>query len=245
MKHLRELAKDFAQGNLNKDEYRKLRGDLIQGIVAGDIPVPDREFLAPLSPSEDADITAQGYEYDPGSTTQIVATQPGKKKSSTPRPQSTSSTTPVKSPSPFSVPLFIGLSIGVLLLIAGITAIFIYSSDRPATTTENAATETTSQPVAGQAAETLIRLFLQQNDWRQENLDKFVSNWQKIGPHEQQAAADLPIKNQIKNAIYKQIIEQRALIALGDAESARANQQRLVEFAAAIGIQDPSISVDP
>ncbi|MDX1519563.1 MAG: hypothetical protein R3318_05525, partial [Gammaproteobacteria bacterium] len=100
-------------------------------------------------------------------------------------------------------------------------------------------------PVPGEAASQLISIFLQQNNWQPENLEKFEANWQKIGPNERQAAVSLPVMNRLKNAIYKQILEERAMMAVGDADSARQKQQLLVEFAQRIGINDPAIAVDP
>lgn len=240
MKHLRELAKDFAQGKITQDDYRKQRAELIKGIMAGEIDVPDREFLAPLAPTEDSEITAQGYEYDPGSTTEIAVTKPGKKsKSSAAKP----ATPPPPARKPFPVWLFVSLSVAVLVLIVALTALFIFTSDEETATTNGRVVN--ELPAAGEAASTLIKLFIQQNNWQQENLNKFQQNWQKIGTTEQQAAAQLPIMNQLKNAIYKKILEERAMIDLGDAESARQKQQVLVDFAQSVGITDPSISVDP
>jgi len=241
MKNLRELAKEFAQGKINQEDYRKQRTALIQGILSGSISVPDREYLAPLPPPSEEDITSQGFDYDPLATTEIAVTKPGQKNKKQ---------TPAATPAPPSVPhrhfpvwLFAIASIAVLVLIISVTALFIFTSDDTATSTEP---ETKAQiPLAGEAASQLIQIFIQQNNWQPDNLKQFEDNWQKIGPAEQQAAANLPVMNQLKNAIYKQILEERAMIALGDAESARQKQQVLVDFARNIGISDPAIVVTP
>lgn len=242
MKYLRELAKDFAQGKISREEYRKERTELIKGIVDGSIDVPDRDFLAPIPPPSEDDITAQGPDYDPFATTEIAVTKPGSKKKQTsanrPTPPRESSD-PVHKP--FPIWTFAILSVAVLVLIIAITALFIYSSEN----TESPESTVTEQPAVGQAANQLIKLFIQGNNWQAENLEKFRRNWEKIGPAERQAAQDLPVMNQLKNAIYKQLLEERAMIALGDAESAREKQQVLVDFAESLGIQDDRLKVDP
>ncbi len=244
MKYLRELAKEFAQGKISREDYRKQRSVLIQDILSGSVSVPDREFLAPLPPSTDTDITSRDLDYDPLATTEIAVTKPGQKKRNSAAPAPTSSMTASAGQRPFPVWLFVILSLAVLVLIMAVTALFIYTEEEE--NTLSTATITTEQPpAAGEAANQLIRIFLQQNNWQVGNLRQFESNWQKIGPTEQQAAIDLPIMNQLKNAIYKQILEERAMIALGDEASARAKQQILVDFARSVGIDDPAIAVGP
>ncbi|MCG8324572.1 MAG: hypothetical protein MI673_03575 [Thiotrichales bacterium] len=239
MKHLRELAKDFAQGKINQDDYRKQRTSLVQGILAGNISVPDREFLAPLPPpDEDPDITAQGYDYDPSSTTEIAVTKPGQKNrdvSATPAPP------PPMASKHSPVLLFTALSVAVLLIIVAVTALFIFTSDSKDTVP--APEQTVQAPVAGQAASQLIQIFIEQNNWQPDKLKQFEEHWQQIGPVEQRAASGLPIMGQLVNAIYKQILEERAMATLGDAEASRRKQQILVDFANNLGIHDPKISV--
>ncbi|NIQ52098.1 MAG: hypothetical protein GWN71_01075, partial [Gammaproteobacteria bacterium] len=36
---LRRMARDYATGRLDHDEYMRRRGELIDGIVAGEIPI--------------------------------------------------------------------------------------------------------------------------------------------------------------------------------------------------------------
>jgi hypothetical protein len=244
MKHLRELAKEFAQGKISRDEYRMQRSELIQGIMAGTIEVPDKEYLAPIPPPSEDDITAQGPDFDPFATTEIAVTKPGNKKKKPASPPTTPAEPGTAKSRTFPVWLFATLSIAVMVLIVAITALFIYSANDDTTSGESSVSSP-ALPAAGQAANQLIQLFLQRNDWQAESLEKFRQNWEKIGPSERQAALDLPVMNQLKNAIYQQILEERAMIALGDAESSRQKQQLLVDFAASLGIEDPKIKVGP
>jgi len=47
-KDLRTLAKDYAEGAMERDAYRKARNELIDGILAGDVEVHPSDFPPPL-----------------------------------------------------------------------------------------------------------------------------------------------------------------------------------------------------
>ncbi|MCH8262640.1 MAG: hypothetical protein IIA77_06280 [Proteobacteria bacterium] len=60
MKNLRELAREYAQNNIDRESYRNSRRKLIQGICAGEIEVKAHEYLAPLETfSEELDDTTE------------------------------------------------------------------------------------------------------------------------------------------------------------------------------------------
>ena len=50
-KDLRTLAKDYAEGAIDREAYRKARSELIDGILAGDVEVLPRDFPPPLDNS--------------------------------------------------------------------------------------------------------------------------------------------------------------------------------------------------
>ena len=78
-KTLRELAKDYARGEIDKDDYRKSRVELITAITAGEVNVKAIDFPPPLMPSgEEAAIT----ETAKRDKTEIVST-PSKKRPTT------------------------------------------------------------------------------------------------------------------------------------------------------------------
>lgn len=49
--------------------------------------------------------------------------------------------------------------------------------------------------------------------------------------------------NQLATAIYKQLLEERALSGIGDAEKAVNKQKQLIEFAEQIGINDSRLTM--
>lgn len=60
MKNLRELAREYAQNNIDRESYRNSRRKLIQGICTGEIEVKAHEYLAPLETfSEELDDTTE------------------------------------------------------------------------------------------------------------------------------------------------------------------------------------------
>ena len=49
---LRELAKEYAQGNIDKESYRSSRAELIQGTVAETIPLKEIDYPPLVQPPE-------------------------------------------------------------------------------------------------------------------------------------------------------------------------------------------------
>ena len=56
--NLHALAKDYAQGVIDKETYRKARSELIDGILSGEIPVIAYDFPPPID-HEEADATVE------------------------------------------------------------------------------------------------------------------------------------------------------------------------------------------
>jgi hypothetical protein len=93
-------------------------------------------------------------------------------------------------------------------------------------------------------AQQLLSEFLAQRNWAASgNLDAFIRNWQNLPAETRAAAAGTLELNQLTNAIYKQLLEERALSGIGDAEAALNRQKKLIEFAAQVGINDPRIAM--
>ncbi|MGH8245659.1 MAG: hypothetical protein ACREUU_04430, partial [Gammaproteobacteria bacterium] len=127
-KTLRELAKEYAKGTLSKEAYRKFRTGLIEGILAGEIPVWVNNYNAPIAApaaGEKREITqrrarrnrANGSGDEQNEITRIVA-EPDKFSDtfpSIPRPISLppTATAPVSSR---SIPLG-GIIAGVALIV--------------------------------------------------------------------------------------------------------------------------------
>ena len=246
MKNLHELAREFAENVIDRDSYRKSRSELIQGICAGKIEVKAREYLAPCETSPD----------DTESTRENIITQISREEHSTatvPDYQAAQKPNPVQRPKPVqrqntakSYPpsgnnkqkkIFIATAIIVLL--CGITLLILLipgSNDVPPSDINNQA----AQPSTGQY---LIIDFIQKKNWTQDNLDLFVTSWQQMSDEERTAVQASPEMKRLINTIYQQLLDERALLSLGDIENAVANQRLLVNFADQLEIDDARLTV--
>ena len=242
MKNLRELAREYAQNNIDRESYRNSRRELIQGICAGEIEVEAHEYLAPLETfSEDLDDTTENM------ITEIVQQAKKTKPAATPKkpetPQAKVEPKPAPSPAEPSIGNFkqknilIGAgAIIVLCILLLVILLFPTAEDKPSTKID-------LPVVLSSAGQGLIIDFIQQKNWSQENLDVFVTSWQQMSDQEQTTAFSSLEMKRLINTIYQQLLDERALLSLGDVENAVANQHMLVNFANQLGIEDKRLKV--
>ncbi len=216
-KSLRALAKEFANGALGREAYRKARRELIEGVLAGRIQVEAQEFRAPVE--VDLDITAESDR---------TALRPER----APRPSAPPSPPPAAAPAYRRSHLawIVGSAVVILLCLI-ILAVLIKGSDP--FFSEPFSLEKGSDPLKGAEQ---IEEFLQENNWTDYRLDEFLAEWRALSPEEQAAARSAPAMTRLANAINQQLIEERALIGLGADEKARDRQTALVNFAEQVGI---------
>jgi len=250
-KTLRELAKQYAKGDIPQDAYRKLRTALIESILAGDVSPPVNEYRKAVAPgpAEPQEVTERRRERK---------RQPAPDTTAIVRPEDRRPAAPRK-PAPPAFPL-LKVSIGVagVLIVAGIALLFTNkgededSSPPPAPITD---TQSDAAPVmesgsngamedtGSVAATDLIREFLRSKNWSDTRLSEFVSQWEGLPAEDRAAASESVALGQLTNAIYKKLLEERALSALGDEQEAFEKQRKLAAFAEQIGISDPRISL--
>jgi len=240
MKNLHELAREFAENVIDRDNYRKSRTELIQGICAGKIEVKTREYLAPYE-------TAPGYTDN---TRENIITQIAREEKDTAtvpdyttaqKPKSVQRQNTVKSypPSGNNKQKKFFIATAIIVLLCGITLLIILlpaSNDVPPTDINNQV----AQPSTGQI---LIIDFIQKKNWTQDNLDLFVTSWQQLSDEERTTVQASPEMKRLINAIYQQLLDERALLSLGDIENAVANQRILINFADQLGIDDGRLTV--
>lgn len=233
---LRSLAKDYANGILDKESYRKARDDLLRKIAAGEIAVAPIDYR-PLLDVEDMEVTRDktsikaapaGEESRP--TTEIVTPEP-------PRP-------PIAARRPSNTPLKLILITTTIAALCVIVIIVLYmTAEAPIReiTSETGSASLTGQDAVPQGPDTgklLIEEFLRQNNWNDDSLGQFGMQWNSLSDAERTAALAGPEKTQLANAIYRQLLEERALAGLGDVTAAIARQHTLVNFADRVGIED-------
>jgi len=218
---LRSLARDYANGSLARDAYRKERTDYIEAVLAGEVSVRPQQ---PPSPKSSQDTFAGGVTL---------------RKSKIPEPISRSNPDKQK---------LIWLVAGVgIALIAIIVVLLIPESQPEITPVPSPSVTETVTPVPAEtvsaAAPDLIKSFLTQNIWSETSMDTFVSDWNAIPDSEKAGISNTGEYSQLTSSIVKKLIEERALSTIGSPEISLEKQRLLVDFAARIGIQDSRIAL--
>ena len=238
--NLRALAKDYANGVLGTRAYREARDELIEGILLGHIKVAVHDFQPPLN--------VQRVEAEPD----ITAFRPNPVTKADPKPSAAITepgTDAAKTPTTHR-----GILAGItIIIVCLIVLVSLYPFTRQRATVSDATDQTTfssavpqsdtQNPVTVSAGENLIKQFLGQNDWTDENLQQFITQWQELSAEEQDAGLSSSARTQLANAIHRKLVEERAILGLGDIQSSVDRQNVLVNFARQIGISDPRLSV--
>ncbi len=218
MKDLRKLAKDHAQKTIDPGSYRKSRRKLIQAICSGKVVVKENTYLAPLEKLED--ITEKRDTW--------IANESGY-----------SGAAPTNSEAARQKTI-VAASLVTVILCLIVLAIFLLSDTEEESSEISFVDGAVKEASAGQS---LIIEFIQQKNWTRENLNSFFASWQQLSVHEHKATHASHEMTRLTNAIYRQLLDERALISLGDIDNAIANQILLVDFAEKLNIEDKRFTV--
>lgn len=241
---LRALAKDYARGSIDKDSYRKARGELIKNIMNGSIAVKAIDFEPPLRPnSEIEEAITEGIDRD---KTQITAPRAATKPTpSQPAPVKKQNVSASQKKSPL---IFILVSSAIVLLL--IIAVFLFYPKPPTTTSVNVTASDKSATTSALAnsnisneAETLLANFLRANSWHESSMNDLVQAWSNLSEENKNSVTNSKRMQRLKDAIYKQFLEAKALSSI-DNEKAMMKQKMLMEFANTIGINDSRLIIE-
>jgi formylglycine-generating enzyme required for sulfatase activity len=232
---LRQLARAYARGELDKTSYRQQRTNLLEGILKGDIPLQENPFLAPLQSRTDESTC----------DTSTGRTTPNTHGTAIPANETISSAQPVDTglTQKFGVPLVAGtLGLGFILIVL-LTLYLTYPGNNGEAVrgTDNSAMTSNGKAVLG--GRELITSFLQKKSWTDESLADFVDDWTALPEDKRKATFGSVELGQLTNAIYKQLLAEQALTGLDNSHDAMDKQRELVEFARRIGIDDPRLSM--
>jgi hypothetical protein len=243
---LRELAKEHALGNLDKDTYRKSRAELIQGILSATIPLQEIDYPPLVQPPEPEELDDTQRKDDPKrppapKAEAEAATAP---KSETPNVSNNAATLDSGGSNKM---LFIGLGIAVVALILLLVFAMGGNSDKQTNTATPASIDISENTISTQQtatqAQNLIQSFLSKKNWSASSLDDFMQQWAELPAGDILASKGSLALGQLTNAIYKQLLEEQALSGLVDDDSSLNKQRQLVQFASELGIDDPRISL--
>lgn len=243
MNSLRALAKDYANGVFGHQAYRKARDELIQNIMTGHAIVTAHDFQPPLN--------TQRFEVEADVTS--IRTSPDIKKPA-PSPPVTAPETLANQEHTHTASINWGILVGItaiIILLVILVALYPFTHQKITAPEDSLPTSTdtvspqpdTQHSDAVNTGTNLIKQFLLQNDWTEENLQQFISAWQGLSAEERESGLSSSAKTELANAIYRQLDEERIMLGLGDTQSSVEKQSILVTFAQQIGINDPRIFV--
>lgn len=269
---LRDLAREYAKGTLDRESYRRHRTALIDGILAGTIHVDPIDFAAPVVSKSASDTTGPGKrsrkaeataaaETDALDVFDITRVVPDSGDVTPPRPERAANSRPEPPPSRADAngsQLLVTVGIIALVAVAVLAiALAVRKVDTPATAIpapESAAVpagEAESVPevaeqapaptVANPATDAIVE-FLKTKNWSDESMDQFQSLWLSLPQTDRDAAAGSGEILQMANALYRKLLEVRALSQVTDAATSQQKQEKLLNFAHNLGINDPRLT---
>ena len=146
--------------------------------------------------------------------------------------------------------------VSAVIVISLIIAVFLFYPKPPGATpepisseqltitpTNSAQSDAAAVMNTNMAGESLIADFLTEKNWTEDGLDKFITEWSALTYEEQDSAKQTKRMQRMHDSIYKQFLEEKALESI-DSEKAIMKQEKLIEFATAIGISDSRLSID-
>ena len=222
---LRQLAKAFSVGNIDQTAYRKARTDLITGIIDGTIALEENTYPPLVNPSKSAN---QAHHEK----TEIRSV-----------PVSDQIHADTLAPMDGKLPIMVAAA-GIIAVLLIIFIGFMVIPDTPEQTAEQ---KSADAKIAGEGAESpetnagnkIIDDFLSQKLWGNEALQSFQIQWDQLTPEETRASLDSNAMKRLSNAIYRQLLEEQSLKAIGDSQAAAQRQEQLIDFSSSIGIADP------
>jgi len=231
---LRDLAKGYAGGKLDKAKYRAARTAYIESVVSGAVTLLSSQDSGGLAATTATDLNLRNSS----DKTSMMGSAAYSRSQSNEGDTGKSGKT--------KTGLFIG-GAALLVVIVAIVIALTGNKQEPSPTAvaagSSANTASAIPDTTPTATITLIRTFLTSNNWSQPTLDKFVADWQQMPEADRSASMSSVELGQLSNAIYKKLLEERALSGIGNPETSLDKQRLLVEFATSIGIQDQKISL--
>lgn len=236
---LRTLAKTYAKQGIAAEEYRAARADYISGILSGEIALTVNEYPPILKPKQNAESAEDAKE-----AMEDTERRPPKKKNNLTNSESVAQEEQAQSPNNRWVILFV---IGAIVVIG--TLIALLSGNGNSSKTISIDTEPVSnantQSLPGELSEAkmLIQTFLSNKSWSESKLETFLGEWDAL-PGTSKSGIESSVEiAQFASAIYKKLLEERALSGLSGDNSNLDKQRKLIDFAKQIGITDPRIAL--
>jgi hypothetical protein len=231
--NLRALAKEYADGVLGIHAYRKARDELIESILTGNTKLTAHDFQPPVN--------VQRAEADPDITS--IQTGPRKQPASRPGPSGTPDRIDTRE---HTITVHRGLLIGfvvIIIFLVIVVALYPFLQQKKSAAIDISQDTTSTTTATLNAGEQLIKDFLSQNDWTDENLQQFANAWKELSAKEKDTGLSSSARTELANAIYMKLQEERLMLGIGDAKHSIEKQNLLVTFAHQVGIYEPRLMV--
>lgn len=215
---VRAMSRRYAAGDIDQEEYRARRRELIRGVVAGTV-----ELVAYTAPEPEAP-TVFPYAEDDGDTTQEIL------------PPTAALRSPRRRPSALVVASVIVLA----LLVCAALAWWWWRAGPPAPA-PTAAAASPSAPLVD-AGTALIDTFLTTDLWDDASLNAFAQAWAGLPESARTTLAARAAHARLGDAILAQLANEQALLELGDARAALTAQKNLLDFARRLDITDARLA---
>lgn len=251
---LRHLARQYADGSLDQESYRRARAEYLDAVLNGnDTPgsVTQANYTSPKAVAGEETITEATFRRGTEET-QILWRTGNNDKTAEQDPYLQTQPIQLSDHSLPNVYITAGIAAGVILLIVGTSLLFM-GDDEPASSAatpaaaEQAADNQALQPIATDSGNTALRQlkqFLDSPQWSQQALNDFAGRWQTLPREQREAALETTLARQLSDELFRQLQEERALQGLdGNGGDTLAGQQKIVDFAQAIGLEDPRLEV--
>lgn len=261
---LRALARDYAEGRMSQEDYRKARAELIESVLDAD--------------NTDQPLTQASYTLPAGGETATAETASSK---SSPTFSNVDLDKPAEdlgfnieptSNLAIQQPLILAAIAGAAILFGAIALLGGADDETPETATAVTAADSSTADAtqsdgdtiqdtdagdsdaeamtaedqqrladASNPAVALMREFLDIPSWQAQTMDDFVSKWRALSVEDRETALESPASRRLADRIYQLLLEERALSALDGGVPTTA-ETRLLEFAEQINLQDKRLS---
>lgn len=208
---VRRLALRYAQGELDYEEYRLRRAELIDAIVSGNVAIEREE--SPLEPAPTL------FDVDMDATTERVRPAPGQGQGP-------------RGPNAW----LIGAGLLLVALLGGLIWLVTPAGVPPAPTP--AASKPAPPPRVVSLARDLVENFIATKDFSETALARFRHAWEALSPAQVAAARSAPWFDHLVSAVVQEIKTQRALADLDSSGTARETGERVLRFGHYLGISD-------
>lgn len=246
---LRQLAKQYADGSLDQASYRRARADYLDAILKGnETPgsITQASYTSPKAVAGEETVTAASLQ-DEQKKRQYAAQDSA--------PAEHLQTRPIQLSDHSRNPVFISAGIITAVLVLIIAGSLLLGGDdsggnRATTGAANTAQQSGStdlRPLAEtdtNAALVQLQEFLDSPRWSQQALDDFADRWQALPQQQRETALQTTLARQLGDALYSQLLEERALEGLdNNAPESLAGQEKIINFARDIGLEDRRLEV--